>query len=779
MDTLMKKLPVIALRGVCIVPQMVTHIDVSRSASVHAVERAMLNGQRLFVVTQRDAQVDNPALDDLYEYGTVCIVKQIMKLPNKVVRILLEGEEKGRLQTLEDANGYLIGDIIGMRLLTEEPEDLISEAMHRQLKQLVQRLVQLEPRQMKEVASHLAGQETLAGYMEQMAAYLPMPYTARQQYLNAAGLEERYQALVQMLSEEIQIADVQRQLQSETQKRVDKHQREYILREQQRIITEELDGKGGELRGADQYREQLSKLEADEEVISHIRREIGRFQAAGPASAEGSVLRGYLDTMFEMPWNVRREEQTDITAARKILEADHYGLEKVKERVLEFLAARMQYRKKHPEGDMDAPILCLVGPPGTGKTSIARSVARALNKEYVRICLGGVRDEAEIRGHRKTYVGAMPGRIAEGLRKAGVKNPLMLLDEIDKMSNDYKGDPSSALLEVLDGEQNRRFVDHYIEAPIDLSEVLFIATANTLQTVPKPLLDRMEIIELTSYTDVEKLHIAKRYLLPRQIEHNGLEKVQLHIPDGAMKEIIASYTREAGVRELERKLGQVCRKAVIRLMEHPEKKLKVNKRDLSAYLGTPKYHQETAAKKPRIGVVNGLAWTSVGGDTLQVEAVVMPGKGDISLTGQMGDVMKESAQAGISYLRSVSEQYALGEDYFNTHDIHVHIPEGAVPKDGPSAGITMATAMLSAMAKKPVRGDLAMTGEITLTGRVLPIGGLKEKSLAAKKAGIYTLIVPEENKPDVAELEKEITSGMTFQYVKTVGQVLDLALVQE
>ncbi len=770
MEGLMKKLPLVALRGMTIVPHMAVHFDVSRKQSIRAVERAMIKDQMLFAVAQKDMQVMEPGVEDLYQVGTVCRIKQVLKLPNKVVRVLAEGIERARLQSLDDTPGYLVGEVFPMNRLMEEPEDTVHQAMRRQLHTLFLRYAHFDPKRGKELAVHLESQQTLGDYMEQLAVHFPVDYRERQKYLEAASLEEQYEVLVAYLQNEIEVLGIQKDLQEKVQQRVDRRQKEFILKEQQKLIQEELEETEFSPKDAAAFAEEVKKLTAGEPVKAHILKEIGKFQAAGPASAEGAMLREYIETLLEMPWDKKSQDNDDIQNARKILDEDHYGLEKVKKRVLEFLAVRTLLVSQGA-GSADAPIICLVGPPGTGKTSIARSVARALDKKYVRICLGGVRDEAEIRGHRRTYIGAMPGRIAAGIRQAGVKNPLMLLDEIDKVSNDYRGDTASALLEVLDGEQNSKFRDHYIEMPLDLSEVLFIATANSTQPIPKPLLDRMEIIELNSYTANEKLQIGKKYLVSKQIKKNGLLKKQLSIHEAALKEIIQSYTREAGVRELERKIGEICRKAAMELLEGKTEKVTVTKKNLSEYLGKPLYFTDMANKKNDVGIVRGLAWTSVGGETLQIEVNVMPGKGEISLTGQLGDVMKESAQAGISYIRSVSGRYAIPDDYFQNHDIHIHIPEGAVPKDGPSAGITMATAILSAVTGTPVRCDVAMTGEITLRGRVLPIGGLKEKTLAAKNAGIRTVIVPEANRRDVDEFEPEITEGMEFVYVTSMDEV--------
>lgn len=776
MDIQMKKLPTIALRNLTIVPKMVAHFDVSRKPSIQAVERAMVKDQRLFVVTQKDEGQAEPALEDLYTYGTVCVIKQILKLPNKIVRVMVEGVSKGRLYNLDQSAGYLLGDVLDAEALQEEPEGIYDEAMKRQLHKLLLELVAFDRKKHGELVAHLEAQKSFQSYMEQLTAHLPMEYTNLQKYLDAESIEERYQVLVSILQSEIQILSIQKDLQEKVQKKVDKKQKEFILREQQKLIQEELEENEFVPKDSAYFAKQVKELNASKEVKEHILQEISKFQSVGAMSAEGSVLRGYIETLLQMPWDNVSKDNNDIDNAARILEEDHYGLEKVKERVLEFLAVRALLAKQdNPKAD--APIICLVGPPGTGKTSIARSIARALDKKYVRICLGGVRDEAEIRGHRRTYVGAMPGRIATAIKQAGVKNPLLLLDEIDKVSSDYKGDTASALLEVLDGEQNSKFRDHYIELPLDLTQVLFIATANSTEPIPRPLLDRMEVIQLSSYTANEKLHIAKQYLVAKQLEKNGLTKKQLSIHEGALKTIISGYTREAGVRGLERRIGEICRKAAMDIVKDDTAKISVNKKNVEKFLGKSIFHNNMANKKDEIGIVRGLAWTCVGGDTLQIEVNVMPGKGDILLTGQLGDVMKESAKAGISYIRSVGDKYQIPQNYFAEHDIHIHIPEGAVPKDGPSAGITMATAILSAITKTPVRCDVAMTGEITLRGRVLPIGGLKEKTLAAKDAGMKTVIVPEDNRRDVQEISEEIKEGLEFVYVDTMEQVIGVAFV--
>ncbi len=776
----MMKMPLVALRGMTILPHMNVRIDINGTRPVQTVEHAMLKNKQLFVVAQRDEKLTDPALEDLYRYGTICTVKQIIKLPNKIVRVVAEGKERGELLDMQEQDDCLYGDVEEAPFISQEQDAAMEEAMKRQLQNLLLRYAHFEPKKMKDLAGGLNMQQSLQSYEDELAARFPAAFEDKQQYLEANSTEERYEVLSQILQKEIQVLGFQKDLRDKVQERVDKRQKEYLLREQQKMIQEELDKEEDfSPRDAKQFTEEAKNLNASQEVKEHLLREISQFQTMAPGSGESTVLRNYIELLLEMPWDNKSEDNADIKTAKQILEEDHYGLEKVKRRVLEFLAVRSLLEKKG-SSEADAPIICLVGPPGTGKTSIAKSVARALNKKYVRISLGGVRDEAEIRGHRRTYIGAMPGRIAAGLKQAGVKNPLMLLDEIDKVSSDYKGDTASALLEVLDGEQNCKFRDHYIEVPLDLSEVLFIATANTTQTIPRPLLDRMEVIELNSYTANEKFHIATQYLIPKQIAKNGLDQSQLSIQEPALKEVIASYTREAGVRELERKIGELCRKCAVQFVEEEAQGgIEITPQNLSEYLGKPHYHVDAANKKDEIGIVCGLAWTSVGGATLQVEVNVMPGKGEILLTGQLGEVMQESARAGISFIRSVADRYQIPEDYFQKHDIHIHIPEGAVPKDGPSAGITMATAILSAVTGRPVRHDVAMTGEITLRGRVLPIGGLKEKTLAAKSAGIRTVIVPEENKADVLEFEEEITDGLEFVYVTDMEQVVKRAVADE
>ncbi|MCP1108700.1 endopeptidase La [Ohessyouella blattaphilus] len=763
------RLPMIPLRGMVILPEMVTHFDVSRERSLKALEEAMQGEQKVFLTAQREIETEVPEIEDVFAYGCVATVKQIIKLPNKISRVLVAGEYRGVLDEMVTEDDIVYG-IIHVLEDVDQPEYLDEEAMRRSLIDLYKVYLGRNPKAAKELAAQVEDIKSLQVVLDEIAANVPFALAQSQAILEENSLIKRYELISELLTNEVRIQEIKEEIQSKVKERVDKNQREYILREQIKLIREEL-GDDSTISDADEFSAEAAKLKAPQEVKDKLAKEIKRFRSSMSSPAESGVTRTYIETLLEMPWDKRAKEHNDIAYAKQVLDEDHYGLDQVKERILEYLAVRSLTKKG------DAPILCLVGPPGTGKTSIAKSLSRALKKPYVRISLGGVRDEAEIRGHRKTYVGAMPGRIATSIRSAGVKNPLMLLDEIDKVSNDYKGDTFSALLEVLDSEQNVKFRDHYLEVPLDLSEVLFITTANSLQTIPRPLLDRMEVIEISSYTGNEKMHIATEHLLPKQIKRHGLKPDQFTISKNALWSLINGYTKEAGVRQLERRLGELCRKAAREMLEDKKKAVQITERNLVAYLGKVKYKAQQKNGEDEIGIVRGLAWTPVGGDTLQIEVNVMPGTGEVSLTGQLGDVMKESAKTGISYLRSVAERHQIAEDYFKKHDVHIHIPEGAVPKDGPSAGITMATAMLSAITEKYVRADLAMTGEITLRGRVLPIGGLKEKLLAAKNAGIMHVIIPKENEVDLGELSSEITKGLTIHPVSTMDEVEKLAFV--
>lgn len=764
-------LPAVALRGLTIMPDMIIHFDLSRDKSIVAVQQAMLADQRMFVVAQKNPDVEEPAVEDLYQVGTVVLVKQITKLPNGIVRILVEGLFRARIDGLAEED-YLAVDLTVLDDEPQDKDDIEEAAMVRSLQELFEEYVSCHPKMGGSLARHLQEVKGLEEIINQIIISMPISHSDRQKVLELIDRKDQYDYLVQLISREIEISNARKELAERIKSRVEKNQREYLLREQMNYIREELGDSG--LGDAEQYEEECEKLKASKEVKDKIHKEIRRFRSISSSSSESVVERTYIETLLEMPWDKMSKDSTDIGKAERILEEEHYGLKQVKERILEFLSVRALTKQG------DSPIICLIGPPGTGKTSIAKSVAKALNKKYVRISLGGIRDENEIRGHRKTYVGSMPGRIANGLKQAGVKNPLMLLDEIDKVSGDNsRGDTSAALLEVLDAEQNSRFRDHYIEVPIDLSEVLFIATANSASTIPRPLLDRMELIEVTSYTANEKFHIAREHLVAKQIRKNGLDGERFTISDGALRELIAGYTREAGVRGLERQIGQLCRKAAREILQQKKKSVRITAGNLEKYLGRPRYRQDKANETDEIGIVRGLAWTSVGGDTLQIEVNVMPGKGKIELTGQMGDVMKESAKTGFSYIRSISPQYQIEPKVFAEHDFHIHIPEGAVPKDGPSAGITMATAMLSAITGIPVRADVAMTGEITLRGRVLPIGGLKEKILAAKMAGIKTVLVPKQNAKDIEEIDREIKAGLQILYVESMQEVIEAAFVKK
>ena len=765
-------LPVVALRSLVVLPKMVLHFDINRKKTIEAVHCSMMQKQKVFLTMQKDEREETPGFEDLYTYGVIANIKQLMRLPNQTYRVLAEGECRAKLVDLTQDDPFLEGEILSAPVLQTEYSDIEKEAMLRSLKEWCRSYAATEPNFGDTAMRSLQVIQTLEEYLDQLMIRFPAEPLQKQKFLNLDSTQMQFSMLAQLLQRETEIGQVKLDLQEKLKAQMEKNQREYMLREQIKVIRKEL-GEEDVDTEIDQLLEKAEALNAPQEVKDTIRRETERLRSLQHGQAESGVIRNYIDTLLAMPWNSCSEDNSDIAHAARILDEDHYGMEKIKERILEYLAVRAFSQ------DSQGSILCLAGPPGTGKTSIAQSVARALGKKYVRVCLGGVRDEAEIRGHRRTYIGSMPGRIAAGLKQAGTSNPLMLLDEIDKVGTDARGDTSSALLEVLDPEQNRRFADHYIELPIDLSRVLFIATANNVAAIPRPLLDRMELIEVDSYTENEKFHIGKDYLLPKQKKQNGLTGRQLSITDEALRRIIHHYTREAGVRMLERKLADICRKAARRLLEDSgRREIHVTEKNLTDFLGKEKVHFDPVNEEDDIGVVRGLAWTSVGGDTLEIEVNVMPGSGKIQLTGQMGDVMKESAQTGLSYIRSIAEDYSVESSYFEQHDIHIHIPEGAVPKDGPSAGITMATGMLSAITEHKVRADLAMTGEVTLRGRVLPIGGLKEKLLAAKMAGIHHVLVPLKNEPDVDELSKEITDGLDITYVSRMGEVIEQAFAE-
>ena len=772
MKDIIQVMPAVALRGMTILPDMIVHFDVSRSKSKKAIERAMTTNQKLFVVTQRDPDIEEPEKEEVFTAGCIVTIKQMTKLQHGLIRVLVEAVERAELIDFLDNKDFLEAEVTtdNNEYDLEDLSEECIEAMLRGIVDTFSEYVKAHGKLNKDVVRQLYEMDDLERLMNLIPVHAMLKWPKMQSILEFAKQTEKYEQILLVLHNEMEVLQIKRDLEAKVKEKVDKHQKEYILREELKTIREEL-GEDNIQSELDGFLEETRKLKAPKEVKEKLEKEISRLKLLGMNSSESGVIRGYVETLLEMPWSKMQKETSDIKYAQKILDEDHYGLEQVKERVLEFLAVRTLNKQGQ------SPILCLVGPPGTGKTSIARSIAKALNKKYVRICLGGVQDEAEIRGHRRTYVGAMPGRIANGMKQAGVKNPLMLLDEIDKVSSNYRGDTSAALLEVLDSEQNDKFRDHYIELPMDLSEVLFIATANDAHNIPRPLYDRMEIIEVTSYTENEKFHIAKEHLLPKQLEKNGLKPEQMKISDKWLKALIRSYTREAGVRSLERRLGELCRKSARQILENDKENVKITDTTLEKFLGKPVFSFAMANEQDEVGIVRGLAWTSVGGDTLQIEVNVMPGKGEMALTGQLGDVMKESAKAGITYIRSIAEQYGVEKEYFEKHDFHIHIPEGAVPKDGPSAGITMATALLSAITEKPVKASVAMTGEITLRGRVLPIGGLKEKILAAKNAGIKTVLVPKKNEKDIEEVSAEIKRGIEIIFVETMEQVIAQALV--
>lgn len=771
MSEIKKVLPVIALRGMTVLPNMIVHFDVTRKQSVKALEEAMKTNQEIFLVTQKDPNEKEPLAKDLFKVGTVATIKQLAKMQNNVFRVLVEGNERAEITKMfeEDANTMLTSEVAIYPYSAQDIDESKAKAMVLVVVDLLKRYAEQNKKISKDVINNIIKINEIDKLLGEIAICLPIYYESKQRILELDTTIERFEVITEYLANEIDVMNIKSDLQAKVKEKIDKSQKEYVLREQIKVIKKEL-GEENSDDEIEELNEAVKKLKANKSVKDKIYKEITKYKNASVNSGEGTIIKNYIDILLALPWNKSSKDNNDIKNARKILDLNHYGLTEVKERILEFLAVRNLTSKG------ETPVICLVGPPGTGKTSIARSVAEALNKEYVRISLGGVHDEAEIRGHRRTYIGAMPGRIVDGLKTAGVNNPLMLLDEIDKVSSGVKGDTSAALLEVLDQAQNDKFKDHYVDIPVDLSNVLFIATANDISTISKPLRDRMEIIEVSSYTENEKYHIAKNHLVSKQIEKNGLNENNLSISDNALKEIIHSYTREAGVRNLERKIASICRKTAKEIVEKNKTKVKVTETNLTKYLGKPKYEFIKANTEDEIGIVRGLAWTSVGGDTLQIEVNDMPGKGVLKLTGQMGEVMKESAEIALTYVRSISEKYDVSQDYFEKKDLHLHIPEGAVPKDGPSAGITMATALISAVAGIKVKASVAMTGEITLRGKVLPIGGLKEKLLAANKAGIKTVIVPEKNISDVEEISKEITRGMEIVYASTMEDVLKVAL---
>lgn len=766
-------LPMVPLRGLTVFPYMVLHFDVGRGKSVKAIEEAMLRNQLVFLVTQKEAEIDDPSIDDIYNVGTITKVKQMLKLPGEVVRVLVEGISRAELKNLISSESFFEVEVIERVDDAELQKDSEIEALMRSVISAFEDYISLTSKLSLDNLYNVVSIEDPGRLSDVITEYINLNQSQNQELLECFDVKARLEKLLEFLLKELDILDIEKKINMRVHKQIDKVQKEYYLREQLRAIKAEL-GESDEIdQEVEEYEEKIAKKNLPDEVKEKALEELKRFSRMSPGSAESSVIRTYIDWILDLPWNEETKDILDLKRAEKILNEDHYGLEKVKERILEFLAVRSYHEK------MKSPILCLVGPPGVGKTSLGRSIARAMNRKFVRMSLGGVRDEAEIRGHRRTYVGAIPGGIINSLKIAGSKNPVFLLDEIDKMSSDFRGDPASAMLEVLDPEQNSTYRDHYLDLPFDLSKVLFITTANTLDTIPAPLLDRMEVIYVSGYTELEKLHIAKGYLVPKILKEHGVGDNVIKIQDSAIIGIISEYTREAGVRALEQNIAKVVRKSIKKIIEDGDKSVKVGKQNLQRYLGKPIYRIDKANLKNKIGMVTGLAWTRVGGDTLTVEASTMPGSGKLTLTGQLGDVMKESAQAGFSYIRANADILGIDSDFYRKLDIHVHVPEGAIPKDGPSAGITMVTAMVSAIKKVPVKGDIAMTGEITLTGKVLPIGGLKEKVLAAHRAGITKIIAPIENKRDLDEIPQSVKKKLEFKFVSSIDEVLKMSLVEE
>ncbi|WP_427338199.1 endopeptidase La [Caloranaerobacter sp. DY30410] len=766
-------IPLIPLRGLSVFPYMVMHFDVGRDKSINALEQAMVNNSLIFLTSQKEANVDMPSAEDFYHVGTVCKIKQMLKLPGDAIRVLVEGINRGKIIEILKEDPYFEVEIEEFIYDTEKEKDIETEAMMRLVLEAFEEYVKVGNKVSPDVVITVSEISEPGRLADVIASYIQLKPEDKQKILEAFDPYERLETLYIILKEEIEVLEIEEKIYQRVRKQINKLQKEYYLKEQLKAIQKELGEDDGIEAEVEEYKKKINKIKMPKEVKEKALKEADRLLKLSPASAETGVIRNYLEWIIELPWDKKTKDRIDIKKSREILDEDHYGLKDVKERILEYLAIRQLAK------NMKGPILCLVGPPGVGKTSIAKSIARSLNRKFVRMSLGGVRDEAEIRGHRRTYVGAIPGRIISSMRKVGSKNPVFLFDEIDKLSSDFRGDPASALLEVLDPEQNNAFIDHYLEVPFDLSKVMFITTANTTSTIPRPLLDRMEVIRISGYTEEEKVQIAMKYLLPKQMKEHGLKKENIVISENTIRDIINKYTREAGVRNLERNIANICRKVAKKIVEDNVKTVRINSNNLHKYLGIPKFRYEKAAEEHQVGIATGLAWTAFGGETLSIEVNCMNGTGKLQLTGQLGDVMKESAMAGISYIRSKASELGIEEDFYKEKDIHIHVPEGAIPKDGPSAGITMATAVISALSNIPVRSDVAMTGEITLRGRVLPVGGIKEKVLAAHRAGIKKVILPWDNKKDMEEIPDKVKRKLEFVLVKNMDEVLENALVKE
>lgn len=768
MDTIERLLPMLPLRGILVFPHMVIHLDVGREKSVQAIEEAMAQGRQIFLATQKEAQTDDPTEDDIYRMGTVAEIKQLLKLPGGTIRVLVEGLNRAEIDEYVEQEPFFK---VRLKLYNEEFEkDSEVEALMRNLIYQFEQYVKLSKKIPPESVVSVVNLEDPSRLADVVASHLTLRIEEKQSLLETVEIVPRLEKLCAIVAKELEIVELERKINIRVRKQMEKNQKEYYLREQMKAIQKELGDKDDRSAEAEELRERIAKAKLPKAVEEKALKEVERLEKMPPMAAESAVVRNYVEWLLSLPFSKSTKDRLDIKKAEEILDADHYGLRKPKERILEYLAVRKLAKK------MKGPILCLVGPPGVGKTSLGRSVARALDRKFVRVSLGGVRDEAEIRGHRRTYVGALPGRIIQGMKHAGSKNPVFLLDEIDKMSNDFRGDPSSALLEVLDPEQNNAFSDHYIEVPFDLSNVMFITTANNMYSIPRPLLDRMEIINISGYTEEEKIQIAMRHLLPKQINEHALPDGAISITENTIRKVIQEYTRESGVRNLERNIATLCRKVAKKIVENETSKVKITAQNLQKYLGIPKYRYNLAEQEDEIGVVTGLAWTEVGGDTLNIEVTIFPGRGKLTLTGKLGEVMKESAQAAFSYVRSRADQLGIKPEMFEKIDAHIHVPEGAIPKDGPSAGITLATAIASALTKRKVRCDVAMTGEITLRGKVLPVGGIKEKLLAARRAGIKTVILSQQNRKDMAEVPNSVKGKMEFKFVDHMDQVLEIAL---